>query len=1652
MFQKNFIVSVGLGKRLKKGLMVLSLILASHVSLANIHQEHKKLLANLKNNPTPSAELKEFRPTEILKDPQKYIHVLEKIIFFWGDPAEHVDAMLLRNLLPPADREKVERMYKEGKFGYTKESEERLRGRYSKSLGIGLRLGVESYNNFRAHNPAPVGFVPRMAHTIKGFPLEALIFYAAIGASMWTKSLSPTFATFNPGVQNGREDPRWVDNWVHEFTSPIGIVSFLAFVMVSQVTQHFYTKWPASHVAMKSLKHRLIEVIHKDGTRTWRYELPRTPSHKTMKFLGLLGGQLGMALGMTASNIVHEAYNFWTMNPSFEQCWNKDMRLLNNQQSALACDMAFEEGIRNAWSWAPMIGSMLTASMISGFLVSQTIVMSRVFMSRATRGSFGRIGSVAFGWIPLGRAWNLLLNMPIARWLSNHRILSRLAHLWAFMETDQRLTSPLFDKYVTEGMKAREVTKGLGSATYNTWGLFDKGWGVRGGMANFVKYHDVDYSTPALSCEETTEEECQYHPSILSMHKTASYFDQWRSYKMQMAQMAHQNWMSHVSNTLSLFDLSRDFYKDLFSAKESPGSQLNQVSYFGNKVQDESTALMAIQKMRDMITDYIEDRPSHVYKDNPLPSEGLISLSPSRFLKKEVHRIVPQEDQKLLILRSLFDVADLSSAQEPSELDGSRYVWDQALKPLYGSEWEKAKEVEEKKITVRKEQALEGELKWFKKYQKYLSIEQYFVTLNELIQNTKAEAKKQREKGDGYETQTFNISITDEYGSITEQKIENCAVVLCGFSSALTGLTEQYVQKKVEDLKAVVLSAEPLEERFTRQQKEELFAQQQHAESALTDYYQRVLLAINAQQMSIISFHNKEQALSADYNLDDLFDNWSSFVQEEKDTLFAQAGEVIKKLEAKRMEIAEEIIESEKQKLAVGTAGEVRKNLRDRALSAGLEYLHHLVHQQTVQQGRGGLFSRSLLTEKQNKYREKVSRLLVLTEKSKTGTSPLTEKEKEELALLTLTVGAKDRERIFYIVELKEKQKNGQKVNSRLIKTQEDQLEKAVMPPEVLKVFHVLGPDNILAKSYEYGAHLKPLSEGMDTIVGINNIGENIEEVYQEDYHPESLKLLKTPGVMDFLLVSALCGPDLETDKKTTARRKQNQDEGEVGHVAQGLLDHRNQLEEGFNEVRTKDVLKDEDKSIMEKAESILNEDIPVFKVTSGRDGTFSPPRITNLNEEDRQTICSNYQTVDNIYDSSFKVGGKEYTSLLQVVKDHIGNKSVSSSSDFDQWWKDNVNTYQNIFKKTADLEHQYVVQDRFIKSFFQNDINTSATLESEVTDGLGQTENQVLDDTTEPCPSHKRQNSQYVSVWDKIACFSTKWFNKSGETIKVERSVPSIGIVPRNRQYSGSAKNSPGLVKEYELNLPRGFFHNVYFEAHFWADVILHFAKKRKQHWLDQAWSWEDTPDNPFMNRNRLESGLQNLIDQFKVDSECLSSEEGLKWAGKIKSCRKWSQDYIAQAVPFANMEDQALIFERGWDSIEKPQKEALCSASSEAPSSLEHFWQTLCHDVAGDGLNMSMIDIVHGSQQQLAGRNEYADLENHLNKLAFFTKNSDRPDGIERSEVAPLPDQIINYALLRLYQLREQSHMQALTVVRYISEHPDFKARQLRYSPISP
>ena len=136
----------------------------------------------------------------------------------------------------------------------------------------------------------------------------------------------------------------------------------------------------------------------------------------------------------------------------------------------------------------------------------------------------------------------------------------RFINLYAFMEIEQLFTHHLWDWLWGEGQKAD---------------------GLAYSMENFIKHHNVDYSTPWRHCKDTESKDCKYHNSIYSIHYASDSFNRWRQYKMQMASVAHQSWFLYTSNALGSFDLAYSIYRNLFLSKKDR-NRFNEVKYLGD--------------------------------------------------------------------------------------------------------------------------------------------------------------------------------------------------------------------------------------------------------------------------------------------------------------------------------------------------------------------------------------------------------------------------------------------------------------------------------------------------------------------------------------------------------------------------------------------------------------------------------------------------------------------------------------------------------------------------------------------------------------------------------------------------------------------------------------------------------------------------------------------------------------------------------------------------------------------------------------------------------------------------------------------------------------------------------------------------------------
>ena len=194
-------------------------------------------------------------------------------------------------------------------------------------------------------------------NVIRGYPLEALIFYTALGASMMEKAFTDFI------FYGARTDPIWLENLIDQAGTPVGVFSLLCFMFFSGETRYFYTKalldgfvfkkgplkgyqirplMPTEVVKQSLNQSRDNWIAHGMGKRTLfpSHRLKYTGKRIGMQFIYKFGGSLGLSIGMTASNIVQELERIFGYNSDFAACRDA---ALSSQDTALACDIFWVE-------------------------------------------------------------------------------------------------------------------------------------------------------------------------------------------------------------------------------------------------------------------------------------------------------------------------------------------------------------------------------------------------------------------------------------------------------------------------------------------------------------------------------------------------------------------------------------------------------------------------------------------------------------------------------------------------------------------------------------------------------------------------------------------------------------------------------------------------------------------------------------------------------------------------------------------------------------------------------------------------------------------------------------------------------------------------------------------------------------------------------------------------------------------------------------------------------------------------------------------------------------------------------------------------------------------------------------------------------------
>ena len=546
----------------------------------------------------------------------------------------------------------------------------------------------------------------RLFRQIRGFAPEALVFYTAIGGAMARKA-------YTDNIMSGRRDPAWMENLLHEMTSPIGVFSFFCFLIASGQSNYWISQslkpWSQKLAAQKkSLDTQLIQdkkrvknqakrnkkikhikntsflqpahVISQTKVNSSKWNSYRA-SQIGFRQTAALINQVGMAAGILASNIVTEI-SVLIDNPAIHYCANHllpsklsdEDKKLSEANGDLICEDAFMQSMVTFKSWGPDILSVVVAAFINHGLMQGLVSIKN-----------GGVLTLRF-----------LKKVTIRSKLSFTKLLSKLAWFVPGPGTVSKAitvaghwTFRLFSLY-----SFMEISEMVGHHWFHSWNDSLYASNLSDSMLNFSQNFKTDQlEKKGLNCESSSDKQnCTYHTLIKQAVNTANDFKRWRQFQSTPVEMARQNWFFYVSNATAYFDLAYTFYKTLLSSSNA-NNPLNQTHYFGSlfspsfskqgilsKSQTEipKEASLAFKNMQQIIARYAHQ--NNISLENISHVPFIVSSSTeSSFLKPNIQlqkigwqspipvwsakMIVLDSPQKqLLVLYNLFSVVNESNS------------------------------------------------------------------------------------------------------------------------------------------------------------------------------------------------------------------------------------------------------------------------------------------------------------------------------------------------------------------------------------------------------------------------------------------------------------------------------------------------------------------------------------------------------------------------------------------------------------------------------------------------------------------------------------------------------------------------------------------------------------------------------------------------------------------------------------------------------------------------------------------------------------------------------------------------------------------------------------------------------------------------------
>lgn len=308
------------------------------------------------------------------KDVQKLRRVLKKV----GLPPQAHQDSLLRQLLMALKEKRATYMEARDMDARQVVRSNSLYHNFDGLLALRNTLDKQYLDSLQYQN--------RFLNTVKGFPLQFIVFTAAVGASTYREYMT------DPLVYGASKNPEMLNQFMQLTLSPSQMFSFFVFIAASSQTNYR---------------------LYKAGVKF---------DAKGLGFLRTLGSPLGLASGLFASQLFHKVVDSPHLKRCAKSLANKELRETENTYNhKQSCEQAYQEWSSEKWAHLGMdAGLMITASILSHKMVEYSLLLLR---SNSSTASMVMSVSRAIGPRVIGLAGFFI---SLYLFLETHNLLDRL--------------------------------------------------------------------------------------------------------------------------------------------------------------------------------------------------------------------------------------------------------------------------------------------------------------------------------------------------------------------------------------------------------------------------------------------------------------------------------------------------------------------------------------------------------------------------------------------------------------------------------------------------------------------------------------------------------------------------------------------------------------------------------------------------------------------------------------------------------------------------------------------------------------------------------------------------------------------------------------------------------------------------------------------------------------------------------------------------------------------------------------------------------------------------------------------------------------------------------------------------------------------------